>query len=296
MTTPPALQMKDVNKMEESNTPDPGEVKKPSPDSRTDQAQTEQSAGKENKIYILESDYIKSKQEDAVTPMRAGPDVDSVPDIPGPDLSSVPDKPGPDVGPVPDKPGPAVVSVPDKDDEDNSLKIDENAKVSKEVVKRKKIAGFIVDKTLRIRSFVRRRPIPFKRLSELDVQCGTKSFMVQINKDLDEVVYSGSNDLVKCFLSSAGLKISDVNNVLVAGKYQARPRGTAHCWEHDYNPAPASDNDDEDFYDTVKTGKKKKRKPKPRLLPRNLVISSTLRVKVNDLRSSNLEKTLFSLK
>merc|ERR1712037_312974 len=50
---------------------------------------------------------------------------------------------------------------------------------------------FIVDKQLRIKSYLRRRGIPFKRCSELDIQCGTKGFHLQISKDLDEVVFSG---------------------------------------------------------------------------------------------------------
>lgn len=151
----------------------------------------------------------------------------------------------------------------EKDDEknsdenlgDKSLEIDENAKTAKDPVRRKKIAGFILDKSLRIRSYARRRPIPLKRIIEIDIQCGTKSFMIQINNDFEEAVYCGNNDLVKCFLSPQGLKISDVNSVLVSGKYQPRPRGTAHHWEHDYNPAPDTDDEDEEFFDTVKNKK-----------------------------------------
>ena len=124
------------------------------------------------------------------------------------------------------------------------------AKGPKEPIKRKKISDFITDKSLRVRSYVRRRPIPLRRVSEIDVQCGTKSFLLQICHDFEEAVYCGHSDLVKCFLNeSGGLKISDVNRILIAGKYQARPKGTSHNWEHDYNPAPASDDGDDDYND-----------------------------------------------
>ena len=148
------------------------------------------------------------------------------------------------------------------DIDDKSLEIDESAKALKDPIKRKKIAGYIAEKSLRVRSYVRRRPIPLKRVHEIDVQCGTKSFFLQICQDFEEAVYCGNSDLVKCFLGEAGLKISDVNQILVAGKYQARPRGTSHNWEHDYNPAPASDDGDEDFFDTIKNKKEKEKETK----------------------------------
>jgi len=152
------------------------------------------------------------------------------------------------------------------DVDDNPLDVDEVNSLTKDLVKdpvkRKKISGYIVDKALRTRSYVRRRPIPLKRVVEIDIQCGTKSFLVQINKDFEEVIYCGNNDISRHFLCHSGLKISDVNNILVAGKYQARPKGTSHHWEHDYNPAPDTDDDDEDFYDTIKNKKEKERETK----------------------------------
>ena len=102
---------------------------------------------------------------------------------------------------------------------------------------------------------MRRRPIPLKRLTELDAQCGTKSFIVQILEEMGEAIYTGHPDLVKCFTSESGLKLSDVNNLLVSGRYQARPKGTKQNWEHDYNPAgpeETTDNEDEDFFQTLK--------------------------------------------
>ena len=102
------------------------------------------------------------------------------------------------------------------------------------------------------------------KIKQISFQCGTKSFVLQVNKDLDEAVYCGSNDLVKLFLSTAGLKLSDINAVLVAAKYQARPKGQSHHWEHDYNPAfdEDADEEDEDFFDTVKSKRVREKEAK----------------------------------
>jgi hypothetical protein len=127
----------------------------------------------------------------------------------------------------------------------------------KQKITRRKISDFIHDKSFRIRSYLRRRPIPLKRCMELDIQCGTKSFHLQINRDIDEAVYCGASELVDLFLDPSGLKLSDVNNILNFSKYQARPRGKNN-WEHDYNPAPNNDSDDE-FFDTVKRKNKKEK-------------------------------------
>ena len=47
---------------------------------------------------------------------------------------------------------------------------------------RRKLNDFIEDKSLRIRSFLRRRQIPLKRIIDLDIQCGTCSFALQASK------------------------------------------------------------------------------------------------------------------
>ena len=83
---------------------------------------------------------------------------------------------------------------------------------------RRKNNDFIYDKQLRIKSYMRRRGIPFRRCSELDIQCGTKSFHLQISKDLDEALYSGSPELLELFLSTGGLKLSDLNKILIKTK------------------------------------------------------------------------------
>ena len=52
---------------------------------------------------------------------------------------------------------------------------------------RRKNNDFIFDKQLRIKSYLRRRGIPFRRCSELDIQCETKSFHLQISRDIDGI-------------------------------------------------------------------------------------------------------------
>ena len=172
MTTP-ALKMKDVNKMEDSDSIQQGDPLKPSSNTKSD-ILTVDLADKENTVSKPVTNIPVLVKEHSTNPVGANNLVDR-----------------------------------DKDNDGGALKIDERVKLAKDVVKRKKVAGYIADKSLRIRSYVRRRPIPFKRLSELDIQCGTKSFMLQISRDLDEVVYSGSNELAKCFLSPAGIKVSE---------------------------------------------------------------------------------------
>ena len=117
---------------------------------------------------------------------------------------------------------------------------------------KRKSCEYIPNKALRLKSYIRRRPIPLKRVAELDTQCGTKSFMCQICIDFNEVIYTGHHDLVKCFTSQSGLKLSDINSLLLSGRYQARPQGSKQNWEHDYNPAHESDREDEEFFETVK--------------------------------------------
>ena len=113
---------------------------------------------------------------------------------------------------------------------------------------RRSIKDYILDKPFRIRSYLRRRPIPLKRCLELDVQCGTKSFHLQINPDIDEAVYCGSPDLVRLFLQSDGLKLSDVCRLLAQGRAGRKERGEAE-----------EDPSDEDFYDSVKSRNKREK-------------------------------------
>ena len=48
----------------------------------------------------------------------------------------------------------------------------------------------------------------------------------------------------------------------MAGKYQARPKGQSQHWEHDYNPAPDDEEEDEDFFDTLKSKRVREKEAK----------------------------------
>lgn len=108
---------------------------------------------------------------------------------------------------------------------------------------------FIIDKQLRIKSYLRRRGIPYRRCSELDTQCGTKSFHLQISKDLDEVVFSGDKELLELFHSTRGIKISDLFKIL------SRCRRCSNGKSDSVDDQEASYNadSDDDFYDTAKS-------------------------------------------
>ena len=118
---------------------------------------------------------------------------------------------------------------------------------------RRKNSDFIFDKTLRLKSFFRRRGIPFRRCSELDVQCGTRSFHLQISRDTDEAVYAGAADLVRLFFSNDGLKVSDLNQML----RDSRAASTGSQEEEE--AAVVHGESDEEFYDSVKSKNKKEK-------------------------------------
>ena len=118
---------------------------------------------------------------------------------------------------------------------------------------RRKNSDFIFDKTLRLKSFFRRRGIPFRRCSELDVQCGTRSFHLQISRDTDEAVYAGAADLVRLFFSNDGLKVSDLNQML----RDSRAASTGSQEEEE--AAVVLGESDEEFYDSVKSKNKKEK-------------------------------------
>ena len=77
-----------------------------------------------------------------------------------------------------------------------------------------RITEFIADKQLRLRSYIRRRPIPFKRMAEMDAACGTKSLLLQFCPDFDECLYNGDEVLVERFLSDDGLKVVNVEDMM----------------------------------------------------------------------------------
>ena len=78
----------------------------------------------------------------------------------------------------------------------------------------KRITSFIADKQLRLRSYLRRRPIPFKRTQEIDAQIGCKSRIIQICRDFEECLYWGHPELVKYFLRDEGLKFTDTEAIV----------------------------------------------------------------------------------
>ncbi len=122
--------------------------------------------------------------------------------------------------PPPPPETPVVKSEDCDSGEEGALAIDENAQPpAGELIRlappsRRKFNDFITDKAQRTKTYFRRRAIPLKRLQELDAMCGTKSFALQINRDLDEAVYSGHRELVDLFLSAGGLKISNVRSLV----------------------------------------------------------------------------------
>lgn len=83
---------------------------------------------------------------------------------------------------------------------------------------RKRITEFIADKQLRLKSYVRRRHVPFKRSVELDTACNTSSLLVQFCPDFDECLYAGPKVLVDMFLSKEGLKFTDCDAAVKNGE------------------------------------------------------------------------------
>ena len=117
---------------------------------------------------------------------------------------------------------------------------------------------FIVDKQLRIKSYLRRRGIPYRRCSELDIQCGTKSFHLQISKDLDEVVFSGDKDLLELFHSTRGIKISDLYKIL--SRCRRCSNGKSDSFD-DQEASNIADSDD-DFIDIAKSNNRREKDSK----------------------------------
>ena len=123
---------------------------------------------------------------------------------------------------------------------------------------RRSIKDYILDKPFRIRSYLRRRPIPLKRCLELDIQCGTKSFHLQISPDIDEAVYCGAPDLVDLFLKPSGLKLSDVCRILAE----------ARDLQEGKEEQDQEDHSDEDFFDSIKSKNKRDKEARAELAKR----------------------------
>ena len=82
-----------------------------------------------------------------------------------------------------------------------------------------RITEYIEDKSQRIRSYFRRRHVPFKRAFDMDLQCGTQTFMLQISDDIEECLYYGNDKLVHNFLSHEGLSLANVNSFIADGMF-----------------------------------------------------------------------------
>ncbi len=85
--------------------------------------------------------------------------------------------------------------------------------------KGQRITEFIEDKASRIKSYFRRRHVPFKRAFDLDLQCGSRSLLVQVSDDIEECLYFGHDSLVKMFLKPKGLNFGHVNSLIADGKF-----------------------------------------------------------------------------
>jgi len=142
----------------------------------------------------------------------------------------------------------------------------------KEKEKRKvnRITEYIEDQKDRIRSYFRRRHVPLKRAFDMDLQCGTQTFLIQISDDIEECLYYGNDKLVQKFLSEQGLSLANVNDFIAnekkkfgnfveedpdllesLGKSSKRRKSTHK------NLAPI-DEDDDDFSPTVKERDRKR--------------------------------------
>ena len=91
----------------------------------------------------------------------------------------------------------------------------------KEKEKRKvnRITEYIEDQKDRIRSYFRRRHVPLKRAFDMDLQCGTQTFLIQISDDIEECLYYGNDKLVQKFLSEQGLSLANVNDFIANGMF-----------------------------------------------------------------------------
>ena len=99
--------------------------------------------------------------------------------------------------------------------------ISSNLSPNKSENKRKvnRITEFIEDKTARIRSYFRRRHVPLKRAFDMDLQCGTQTFLIQISDDIEECLYYGNDKLVQKFISEQGLSLANVNSFIADGMF-----------------------------------------------------------------------------
>ena len=105
----------------------------------------------------------------------------------------------------------------------SQLQVPNNAKMAatgtKTTRKGHRITEYIQDKSLRMKSYFRRRCVPFKRAFDMDLQCGTQSLLVQISDDIEECLYYGHDRLVQKFLSSEGINFVHVDAIILEGNH-----------------------------------------------------------------------------
>ena len=81
-----------------------------------------------------------------------------------------------------------------------------------------KITQYIADKPARLKSYFRRRHVPFKRTYDMNLQCGTTSLLIQVSDDIEECLYHGDERLVDQFLDTGqGVNLSLVNQIIQQG-------------------------------------------------------------------------------
>ena len=77
-----------------------------------------------------------------------------------------------------------------------------------------KITQYIANRSARLKSYFRRRHVPFKRTYDMNLQCGTTSLLIQISDDIEECLYYGDDRLVDQFLDTGqGANIYLVNQM-----------------------------------------------------------------------------------
>merc|ERR1712020_834705 len=98
-----------------------------------------------------------------------------------------------------------------------------------------KITQYIADKPARLKSYFRRRHVPFKRTYDMNLQCGTTSLLIQISDDIEECLYHGDERLVEQFLDTGqGVNLSLVNQIIQQEKGNRRI-GLSSLEDYGYN-------------------------------------------------------------
>merc|ERR1712156_864209 len=136
-----------------------------------------------------------------------------------------------------------------------------------------KITQYIADKPARLKSYFRRRHVPFKRTYDMNLQCGTKSLLIQISDDIEECLYHGDDNLVDQFLDTGqGVNISLVHQMIQQEKGHRRlSRSSLDEYGFNGNDSKSAnrnkvksqptdfEKNDEDFFATAKEKEQKEK-------------------------------------